>query len=67
MIRNKRGGDYLAVLKLPALLRRVTSRNNGDFNCLNCFYSFKTENKLKSHVKVCKNRFLWIYNAISRR
>ena len=27
-----------------------------DFNCLNCFHSFRTENKLKSHEKVCKNK-----------
>ena len=33
---------YLAVKKLPGLLRGITSNNNGDFHCLNCFYSFRT-------------------------
>ena len=42
---------------LPALLRRITSKNNGDFCCLNC-HSFRTENKLKSHEKLCKNKDL---------
>ena len=27
-----------------------------DFYCLNCFHSFSTENKLKSHEKVRKNK-----------
>ena len=31
---------YLAVRSLPALLRGVSSSNNGDFYCLNCFYSY---------------------------
>ena len=26
------------------------------FYCLNCLYSFRTENKLRSHDKVCKNK-----------
>ena len=28
---------------------------DGDFYCLNCLNSFRTEKKLKSHEKVCKN------------
>ena len=27
----------------------------GDFYCLNCFCSYRTENKLKKHKKVCEN------------
>ena len=45
---------YLAVKKLSALLRGITSKHKGDFYCLNCLHSFRTENKLKSHEKVCK-------------
>ena len=41
--------------KLSALLRGITSKNNSDFYCLNCLHSFRTENKLKCHKKVCKN------------
>ena len=37
---------YLAVKKLSALLRGTTSKNNGDFYCLNYLDSFRTKNKL---------------------
>ena len=37
------------------LFRGITSNNNGDFYCLNCFYSYRTEKKLKKHEKVCHN------------
>ena len=47
---------YLAVKKLSTLLRGITSKQNGDLYCLNCLHSFRTENKLKSHEKVCKNK-----------
>ena len=59
MIPNegKEGWHYLAVKKiLSALLHRMTSKNKGDFYCLNCLHSFRTNNKLKFHEKVCKNK-----------
>ena len=56
---------YLAVKKLSALFYRINSRK-GDFYCLNCLHSFRTENKLKSHEKNVKKRFLWNYNAIRK-
>ena len=37
------------------MLRGITSKQNGDFDCLNCFYSFTTENALEKHENVCKN------------
>ena len=46
---------YLAVRSLPALLRGITSKNNGDFYCLNCFHSYRTHNKLKKYERVCNN------------
>ena len=46
---------YLAVKCLPALFRRITSINNGDFYRLNCFHSYQTLNKLKKHERVCNN------------
>ena len=49
---------YLAITKLSALLGRITSNHHGDFYCLNSLHSFATENKLKSHEKVCKNKDL---------
>ena len=42
--------------KLSAILREITSKNDDDFYCLNFLHSFRTENKLKFHEKVCKNR-----------
>ena len=39
------------------MLHRMTIKHKGDFYCLNCFHSFKTENKHeKSHEKVHKNK-----------
>ena len=45
----------LATRKLSALLRGKTSKHDGDFHYLNCFHSFRSENKLKKHKSVCKN------------
>ena len=36
-------------------LREITSKNHGDFYCLNCLHSFATESKRKFHKKVCQN------------
>ena len=47
---------YLAVKKLSALLREITSKQSGDFYCLNGLHSFATIKKLKSHKKVCENK-----------
>ena len=46
---------YLAVRSLSALLRGISSSNNGDFYCLNCFHSYRTLNKLKKHERLCNN------------
>ena len=58
MISNKEKERwyYLALKKLFALLRGITSKHYGGFYCLNCFHSFRTENKLNSLEKVCKNK-----------
>ena len=50
MILNeeKEGSHYLAVIKkLSALLTGITSKHDGDFYCLNCLHSFRTENNLR--------------------
>ena len=47
--------NYLAVRSLCALLTGISSSNNGDFYCLNCFHSYRTHNKLKKHEIVCNN------------
>ena len=58
MIPNeeKEGWHYITVKILSALLKRITSKHNGEFYCLNCLHSFRRENKLKSHEKICKNK-----------
>ena len=42
---------YLAVKKLSALLRGITSKHHGDFYCLNCFHSLTTEKKKQNHIR----------------
>ena len=46
---------YLAVKRLPALLRGIKSNHNGDFYCLNCFHLHSTGKKLKNNERVCYN------------
>ena len=43
MILNGRGWHHLEVKKLSALLRGISSKNNGDFCCLSCLHSFRTK------------------------
>ena len=57
MIPNEKGWHYFAVKKVSALLRGIILKNNGDFYCLNCLHSFKTENKLRCREKVCENKY----------
>ena len=40
---------------MSALPRGITSKHKGNFYCLNCLHSYRTENKLKKHENVCKN------------
>ena len=54
MITDGEKWHYLAVKKLYALLRGITSNNIDDFYCLNCFRSYTTEKKLKKHKNVCE-------------
>ena len=37
------------------MLIEITSSNNGDFYCFNCFHSYRTHSKLKKHERVCNN------------
>ena len=54
---NNNRWHYLAVKSLPALFRGITSSNNGDFYCLNCFHSYRTLNKLKKHERIFNNHY----------
>ena len=53
---KKKDGIILQEKKLPSLLHKKTSKHKGYFYCLNCLNSYRTENTLKSHEKVCKNK-----------
>ena len=55
MVTDGEKWHYLAVKKMFALFKRVTSKHDADFYCLNCLHSFRRENKLKKHKNVCEN------------
>ena len=55
MITDGEKWHYLAVKKLSALLKGITSKHKGDSYCLNCFHSYRTEEKVKKHKKVCED------------
>ena len=48
--------SHTKMKKLSTLLRGVTLKHHGDFYHLSYIHSFKTENKVKSHKKVHKNK-----------
>ena len=41
---SKEGWHYLAIRKLSALIKGITSKHDGDFYCLNCLHAFRIEN-----------------------
>ena len=47
MIPKGVGWHYIALKKLPALLRRITSKHIGDYYCLNSLHLFRTKYKLE--------------------
>ena len=55
MISNGKNWHYLAVKSLSRLLRGISSNHNSDYYCLNCFHSYRTENKLNVCKKICEN------------
>ena len=55
MISDGQKWHYLVVKNLSGLLRGITSNHKEDFYCLNCFHSYRTENKVEAHKKICEN------------
>ena len=68
MITNSKKWHYIALKSEPTddgfnpptkslfkLLRGITSSHDGDFYCLNCLHSFRTDNALKRHERLCDN------------
>ena len=43
ILNGEKQWHYLAVKPLSALLRVITSKNNGGVYCLNCLHSFRTK------------------------
>ena len=43
------------IRSLSRLFRGITANNNGDFYCLGCLHSFRTDNALKRHERLCGN------------
>ena len=56
MILNGGKWHFLAVKKLLALLRGITSKHYGNCYCLEFLYSFRTINKPESYKTVCENK-----------
>ena len=56
MIPNKKRRMTLSCSKKLSTL--WTIKTSWCFYCLNCCHSFRTENKIKSHKKSCKNKDL---------
>ena len=49
MITDSKKWHYLAVKRLSALSRGITSIHDGDIYCLSCFHSHSTKDRLKKH------------------
>ena len=67
MITNGKKWHYLAIISIPMLFRGITSKKNGDFYCLNCFSSFRTENALKDHENVSKTMIIVTYKCLMKK
>ena len=55
MITDGEKLHYLTIRRLSALFRGITSKDDGDSYCLNCFHSYPSKESLEKHMKVCKN------------
>ena len=58
MISDGQKWHDLVVKNLSRLLRGITSNHKEDFYCLNCFLSYRTENKLEAHKKYVKTMII---------
>ena len=56
IIPNGEGWYYLAVKKLSALLKGITSKRKDTFYCLNCLHCSRTKNKgFCNIIMTCKD------------
>ena len=52
---RKADGFNRPIRSLSRLFRGITANNNGDFYCLGCLHSFRTDNALKRHERLYDN------------
>ena len=52
---RKADGFNRPIRSLSRLFRGITTNNNGDFYCVGCLRSFRTDNALKKHERLCDN------------
>ena len=64
MISYGQNWHYLVVKNLSRLLRGISSNHNSDYYCLNCFQSYRTENKLNAHKKYVKITIIVILKCL---
>ena len=48
-------GSNCPIRIFSRLFRGITANNNGDFYCLGCLHSLRTDNALKRHERLCGN------------
>ena len=53
-VRTNDGFNH-PIRSLSRLFRGITANNYGDFYCLGCLHSFRTDNVLKGHERLCDN------------
>ena len=58
MITDGEKWHYLVVKNSSGLLKGITSTHMEDFYCLNCFHSYRTENKLEARKKYVKTMII---------
>ena len=49
------GGSNRPTKCLSELFKGITANHNGDFYCLSCLHSFRTDDALKRHDRLCDN------------
>ena len=55
MITDNKKWHYITIKSISKLFRGITSTNNDDFYCLNCFQSYRTKETLTKHELLCNN------------
>ena len=57
---------HLAAKSLSRLLRGITSNNNGELYCLNCFHLYGTKKLFRKHKKYTKIMIIDMYKCLKK-